>query len=315
MQIQNKAPYLFRPSQILRRIRRTWNHAPSHPVDVVLPWGLKMTVDPGETIGRTIWNSGIHDLPVCEVLYRLAGQGETAVDAGANIGLMTGLLAGRLGAGGRVYSFEAHPAVYEKLCRHAALWKAQPIAEIMASPRALSSSPGTVTLIPGTDFLQNQGTSRVEKNGEAGTGGAAMTIEATTLDLELPEKSRVGVMKIDVEGHELEVLAGARELLASRSIRDILFEDSAGVLSRIMEQLKPSGYSFLEIKWSLLGPSLRPVEPGEGSRLRPGNLPNYLATLEPERAMRLLKQRGWHCLHPKPGRNPRLPAEVPSGTA
>ena len=152
MQIQNKAPYLFRPSQILRRIRRAWNQAPACPVDVVLPWGLKMTVDPGETIGRTIWNSGIHDLPVCEVLYRLAGPGETAVDAGANIGLMTGLLAGRLGAGGRVYSFEAHPAVYEKLCRHAALWKAQPIAEIVASPRALSSSPGTVTLIPGTDF-------------------------------------------------------------------------------------------------------------------------------------------------------------------
>lgn len=300
MQIQNKAPYLFRPSQILRRICHGLEKSTPDTADVLLPWGLEMTVNPKETIGRTIWNSGIHELPVCEVLFRLAGRDETAVDAGANIGLMTGLLAAKIGPGGRVYAFEAHPGIYEKLCRHREIWKIHPLAEILALQKAVSSSPGKLPLISGSGFVENQGISRVTNTGNENQNGSSILVEATTLDLELPETCRVGVMKIDVEGHELEVLKGAKRLLAAGSVRDILFEDSGGALNPVMEMLCPLGFSLLEIDWSLWGPSFSPVKSGENRR--PGNrfdLPNYLATLEPARAVQLLKPRGWRCLHPK----------------
>jgi FkbM family methyltransferase len=67
-------------------------------------------------------------------------------------------------------------------------------------------------------------------------------IPVTTLDLALYDFRHINLMKIDVEGHELEVLKGAEETLLDR--RPALFIEflDAGRYNRVSEFLKPFGY-------------------------------------------------------------------------
>jgi FkbM family methyltransferase len=65
--------------------------------------------------------------------------------------------------------------------------------------------------------------------------------------------SRISFAKIDVEGHELEVLKGANSLLSRNGIDIIQFEyggcniDSGTLLKHIFEFLRPLGYTFHKI--------------------------------------------------------------------
>lgn len=65
-----------------------------------LPWGSEIRVNIGEGIGNTIWRTGVDDLPVLECLWRLTDPGDRCVDVGANIGLMTNVMAFRAGSEG-----------------------------------------------------------------------------------------------------------------------------------------------------------------------------------------------------------------------
>ena len=49
--------------------------------------------------------TGIYDLIVTEILWRLINKGEIAVDVGANIGYMTSLMAAKVASSGKVYSY------------------------------------------------------------------------------------------------------------------------------------------------------------------------------------------------------------------
>lgn len=89
----NKPEYLYRPRQALQRIAQTLRPQPK-TFQAVLPWGLRMWVRPSEDLGSALWRFGIYDLPLSETIWRLLDPGETAIDVGANIGYVTGLMAG-----------------------------------------------------------------------------------------------------------------------------------------------------------------------------------------------------------------------------
>ena len=120
-----KPEYVFRPSQIIRRLQREFQIA-RESEEVVLPWGLPIRVFPNETIGSCIWRTGVHDLVASEALWRLLDPGETAVDIGANIGYMTGLMARRAGPRGRVIALEPHPDIFAELQRNVGEWGRSP---------------------------------------------------------------------------------------------------------------------------------------------------------------------------------------------
>src|ERR1051326_2845902 len=88
--------YLYRPSQVMLRLKRSLLPRPSVSADVKLPWGVSLRVRPEEYIGSIIWHRGVFDLVVLEALSRLIEPGETALDIGANIGQMTTLMCVRV---------------------------------------------------------------------------------------------------------------------------------------------------------------------------------------------------------------------------
>ena len=181
--------------------------------------------------GRSSWRLGVHDLVKCELCWWLLDPGGTAVDVGANIGVVTGLLARRAGPAGEVWGFEPHPDVRTELVRHVGLWQRTglPLTKIQTHGTALSNVAGEAALFEPRSFGGNHGTAGLEavSSGSDAThiaGGRCFKVPTQTFDAVFPSDRRGGVFKIDVEGHGPQVFAGAAGALAERRVRNIVFE-------------------------------------------------------------------------------------------
>lgn len=290
----NKPYYLFRPSQLARRIagRLRPRREPAQFVDVRLPWGSSIRVRPDETVGASIHKIGLLDLCVSEAIWRLLDAGETAVDVGANIGHMTSAMAIRVGPAGSVAAFEPHPEVFGELNANVARWREDRRAgRIELHEIALSDREGAGRLNAGEAFTANRGSAALLSEGDDGFA-SAHEVPLARLDGIFTED--IAVMKLDVEGHELEVLRGAEGLLRAGRVRDILFEEWEPLPTPVGELLGAAGYSLFSLDQTLLGPSLGLAT--ERSALRARQAPSYLATRDPQRAVARFGRKGWAVL-------------------
>jgi FkbM family methyltransferase len=286
--------YLFRPSQILVRFKRGFGPAPQTMQRVKLPWGATVSICPSEVIGARLWYYGIFDMEVAELIARLLDDGETALDIGANIGLMTTLMSSKVGRNGKVFAFEPHPAVFQELERSVASMECPQAGQVLLHQLALSNKIGEGVLDQGTDWRENRGKARIIDDGPA-ISAERWTVKLATLDSVFDSSWRCDVCKIDVEGHEIKVLEGARSLLSRGAIRDILFEDFGAYPSNVQTLLRDHGYQLFSIHKRLLGPQVLPLT------RQPTFTPvvegeNFLATLQPARALDRCSARGWKVL-------------------
>jgi FkbM family methyltransferase len=137
--------------------------------------------------------------------------GMTVLDIGANTGYMTILLADMVGAHGQVHSFEPMPANYELLRKNV---DSNGLNQVHLHKLALSDRKGEATLHvdPGNDGGNTIG----NVMGEGWDGHSAITVATEALDDFLGRAGigKVDFIKIDVEGAESLVFAGARKLLS-----------------------------------------------------------------------------------------------------
>jgi FkbM family methyltransferase len=288
-----KPEYLFRPRQIGRRLLRGLRRPAGAFESIELPWGLPLRVNVDDGIGKQVRLLGIFELAVSEVLWRLAETGELAIDVGSNIGHMASLLAARVGAAGRVLGFEPHPALFAELQENGRRWGAFAVGRVDLHPIALADRAGAGFLNVPTDFAVNRGIARL--GSEDAGNGASVRVPLQRLDYFLAATGAAAVVKVDVEGYELDVLHGAGEFITGRRIRDIVFEEHQPYPSPASAFLEASGYAVFAIRQTLLGPRLCAPTSAEIG-LRPWETPNFLATLQPERAVEKLRPWGWQCL-------------------
>jgi FkbM family methyltransferase len=235
---------------------------------------------------------------------------------------MSNLLAHAVGPSGRVLSFEPHPLVFRALSANVARWReVERIDTVDARPAAVSAAAGTLPLgIESDEFARNKGTASLEgaahDKGTASLEGAAHdkgtalegaaaaqapvgggdrdpphTIDVRTVRLADELESPVGVMKLDVEHHELAALRGAEPLLAQGLIRDVLFEEHRPPPTPVTALLEEHGYTVLGLRQGTIGPLLS--TPAQAYSKQLWDPPALLATRDPERARRRLRRRGW----------------------
>lgn len=285
-----KPEFVFRPAQLVRRLtwKRQWR---GRSGTVMLPWGLPVEIDASETIGMAITKIGVYDAIVPEAILRLCDPGETALDIGANIGMNTGALALAAGPSGRVIAYEPHPKLHGGLQATIGRWaESHRITNIELRPLAVSDAAGTAALKIPIDFGENSGTASLSESAfEPGSKVETIEVPVVTLDDQFPDAGdRIGVMKIDIEGHELAALRGAERLLSVGCVRDIIFEEHTPLPTPVSRLLEAHGYQIFLLRKDTLGPKLIPT-PCE----RPEALPNYLATLDSDRAQQRFKKRGF----------------------
>lgn len=287
----DKPEYLFRPSTLWQRLRRPARQGGLTTVS--LPFGLPLRVDAQEVVGRAILTLGLYDLVLSETLWRLADPGETVLDVGANIGYVTALLARRVGAAGHVLSYEPHPEVLASLRDNLDSWHsfAANLAVVTIRPVALGSRRAISQLFEPKEFAGNRGTATLATQ-DSGIG-RAFTVQIERLDDELQGVGPVGVMKLDVEGHEAEVLIGASARLADGTIRDIVFEEQGDLPGEVAGRLQTHGYTVFTLDRTFLGPRLLSSDCRPRIQWLPVNL---LATRDPARARTRLAPRGWRVL-------------------
>jgi FkbM family methyltransferase len=277
----NRPYYWYRPAQLAQRMRVP-AETNGEPRLLRTAWGDELFCFP-DPLGASVARTGVYDLVVAETLARLAEPGETAVDAGANVGLMSNLLAHAVGAGGRVVSFEPHPLIFGTLMRNVARWRERGgIAPVDARQAAVSARTGSSPLAIDPDtFAGNKGTASLEHSDPAN----ATEVRTVRLDEELAED--VGVLKLDVEMHELAALEGSQSL----SVRDIVFEEHEAPPTPVTALLQERGYTVLGVRQGLTGPVLSTPEQAYARRL--WDPPALLATRDVERARGRLGRRGW----------------------
>jgi FkbM family methyltransferase len=292
-----KPCYVFAPRTLVRRIGMSFAR-PGHPIDTVrLPWGSVIEVNANEGIGRELIRQNVFDIAVTETAWRLLEEGDVAVDVGANIGYLTSLFAARVGLRGRVEAFEPHPRIFARLRKNVDNLKfgAAPVT-IGLHEYALGSRDGTARLLEPSAFRINEGASTLVTGPDAVgvQDSAGFEIRLARLDTVLADCD-IGLLKVDVEGFEPEVFAGAERLLARQRIRNIIYEAHDCERSPLHCLLSQYGYSVFGIGHDLFG--LR-ITPGIAAPQvdRRWESPSYLATLSAGAVLPSLQARGWQVL-------------------
>ncbi len=146
------------------------------------------------------------------------GDGIVAVDCGANLGVHTIEWAKHMTGWGVVLAFEAQERIYYALAGNIAINNCFN-ARVMHA--AVTSQPGTMKM-PKPDYLTNSSFGSLELRkrdntefiGQAIDYSEEKMVEVRTVNLDSFNFFRLDLVKIDVEGMELEVLAGAAKCIA-----------------------------------------------------------------------------------------------------
>jgi FkbM family methyltransferase len=175
-------------------------------------------------------------------LKRYVPEGGTAVDIGANLGFMSGVLSRLTGAQGRVFSFEPSPSTYAKLLEVIVV---NGFTNVTPYPMGCGNQEGTLTLY----CPSSSGHASLRPMEESSESVYQHTVRIVRLDDFLgPQLDRLDFIKIDTEGYEDEVLAGAFGLL--QRFKPIIYIElcSEYLVSsqKAVATLLDLGYSFNE---------------------------------------------------------------------
>ena len=179
---------------------------------------------------------GTYELGLQNALGELVRPGMVAYDIGANIGYITLLLARLVGEDGAVYAFEALPTNLERLEANIALNQID--AKIVVVSSAVLDHSGDVEFLVSTSggmgkAVGSAGRQNIEYNNR-------ITLSAISVDdfvysggYPVPQ-----LVKMDIEGGEVQALPGMRRLLLE---------------SRPLLMLELHGYDAARIAWDVLG--------------------------------------------------------------
>lgn len=240
-------PQIRGRDRILRLVRgQSPPRALRQNVEVWWGPGLTATINPSEDGSlAALYLMQWSDPALLPVLEECLEPGDFFVDVGANIGIYSTWAARLVGQSGRVVAIEPTPwtrRVLEQLCAR------NDLQNVDILPWAVSSSAGTIELMvtPGASGL----TSSLRRDGEP------FVAETRALD-DVVGSSRPRLVKIDVEGAELDVLAGASRVLAE--IRPVVVFEAPGLGGAqstldCVSQLVEYGYSVFSMWPSGLKP-------------------------------------------------------------
>ena len=162
-----------------------------------------------------------------QLLRQILVPGDVAVDAGANIGIYSQFLARCVGPAGAVYSFEPAPENFERLRAAARGFSNMHILQAAVGERSRKAE------LYVSDSLNVDHRTYLTPNSTR----RSVQIEMVALDDYFNPGQRANLIKMDVQGYELQALRGAERVLA----------DNPGV--KLLLELWPYGLKQAGANW------------------------------------------------------------------
>ncbi|MBI4782565.1 MAG: FkbM family methyltransferase [Oscillatoriophycideae cyanobacterium NC_groundwater_1537_Pr4_S-0.65um_50_18] len=238
---------------------------------VPTPDGIVMTVDPSfhSIVTSVLLAEGDWFEAEMEFWRARIQPGMTVIDVGANVGVYTFSAAQQVGATGRVLAIEPFSScvrcLQETCRRHQLDW-------VTVCAGAASDRPGTARLSLHSSSELNE-IVRVDEEADPASSPAGRfeDVACFRLDdlMQQENLQQVDWLKMDAEGHEMQVLAGSDRLLADFAPA-ILYENIAGLSGSntpVAEFLQAKGYSLFRYQ-----PYLQTLIPIETLEQLQGNL-------------------------------------------
>lgn len=241
----------------LRRLRKPdtgdWRYAAAEDAEqfigkeVVARWtGVPVPVlfycHPDSLLEADIIKHGAFRPAILEMLGWYAKPGTLMLNIGAHTGSYARVLA-KMRPEVEVHCFEPNPDIADRLERNIRLNGVQ--ANVWLHVAAASDAEGKATFYAVRRDDGNPGLSALRKQSLGNTPATAMEVDTVTLDaLFLEQERKVSVIKIDVQGSELEVLNGARRLIE---------RDRPAVVLEHEDVLHPNAIEVLQRKRAFAG--------------------------------------------------------------
>lgn len=155
-------------------------------------------------------------------LKSLLKSGDTVIDVGANIGTISICMSQAVGPAGSVMAFEPDPITYKAMVENISLNKLENIVPINAAVGKASGLRDFCRLKKSSDMNHFLG----DENGYMSRSEVIIKVKCETIDdlFEKRKLKRVALLKIDVEGAELEVLRGGTQVLANGLVDSLVVE-------------------------------------------------------------------------------------------
>lgn len=162
--------------------------------------GARIDCDPRDLIESYILHFGVWEPGVTSVIKRMLRPGDVFVDVGANIGYDSLLAASLVGEHGRVLAFEASPTTFDLLLRNLAL---NPYTNVVARQLAVSDRRQQMPLYFGPTDNRGKATTIAARG-----FSQECLVQAHPLTelFSEEERSRIRLIKIDIEGGEVPVI-------------------------------------------------------------------------------------------------------------
>ena len=192
--------------------------------------GFSFICDLHDTISREVCFTGRYEPQETQLVQRLLGPGMVVVDVGANWGYFTLVCANLVGRGGSVIALEPHPRLASMLTANIAADLV--LSEVVDACRVAAGAAAESTAFVGFD----------ERDGNWGVSRAALGAEVpdfesqtVTLDAFLDDrrKTRVDLVKLDIEGAEAHAIRGMATGIARHRYRYVLLECHPAELARM----------------------------------------------------------------------------------
>jgi FkbM family methyltransferase len=230
-----------------------------------LDGGEAILVPLDDYVGKAAYFVGDLDRKITRVIDGIVRPGDTVLDIGANLGIVTMRLASLVGSRGQVHAFEPNPRLIELLMRSV---ERNAALNVRIHGHALGAEECELDLaFPesnlGMATVGNENRAVPKEWDKVRVPVKTLSSVAREFDL-----GHVRLVKIDVEGYEEMVLRGALDWLSSSPPDAILFESNSPKTQQscdpAMKILAENGYRFFGLPRRWFSPQLEPFDPKGG---------------------------------------------------
>jgi len=206
IQIEKIFAFIVKQRKLLPagNIRRVFNRIVSTAgikIECQTIWGGKFRCDPRDVIQNRLLYHGVWEPALTRYVEAILRPGDSLLDIGANVGYYS-ILAGMLvGEEGQVFAVEPMPETVGALRVNIAL---NGLDNITVIERAVTTSPNSLTMYYGPVYNSGKSSAIMDR-----AGSRAVTVQGERLEslLSPEEVSRIRMVKIDIEGGELRIIA------------------------------------------------------------------------------------------------------------